>query len=123
MEYKVKLASLPTGVVFSERLRERCSYNAERGELIYRGFMTKCAYDEISALSDDLDYHRAVEHLFVLTSAEMTPPTNNFPMAGAMATVAVAAILAATILLGVWRFGGGERSVNPPANATVSTSP
>ena len=88
MEYKVKLASLPAGVAFSERLRERCTYNAERGELSYRGFMTKCAYDEISALSDDLDYHRAVEHLFVLTSAEIAPPERSFPLTAAIAGAA-----------------------------------
>ncbi len=121
MEYKVKLASLPAGVAFSERLRERCSYNAERGELSYRGFMTKCAYDEVSALSDDLDYHRAVEHLFVLTSAEIAPPPRSFPRTAAIAAAAAVVVLVAAIFLGVRRQGSSEPPVSAPANATVST--
>ncbi len=121
MEYKVKLASLPARVAFSERLHERCSYNAERGELSFRGFMTKCAYDEISALSDDLDYHRAIEQLFVMTSAEIAPPPRSFPLAAALAMAVAAVVLVAAIIIGVWRHGSSEPPVSAPANATVST--
>jgi len=51
--------------------------------------MTKCTYDELSALTDDVDYHRALEHLFVLTSAAAMPePQRRAPVAIAAAVVA-----------------------------------
>src|SRR5688572_19662499 len=46
MEFSVKLAKLPEAFRLPERLRDRVSYDADRGRLSYRGFMTKCTYDE-----------------------------------------------------------------------------
>ena len=72
MEYSVKLPHLPTGLSFPQRLADRVSLDKTQGRLTYRGFMTKCKYDELAALSDDADYRRALEQLFVLTSAEIS---------------------------------------------------
>lgn len=122
MEYSVKLAQLPAGVSISERLSERFRYDAERRELIYRGFMTKCAYDEVSALSDNLDYHRAVEQLFVLTSAEVAPPKRHVTPA-VLAATAAAAVVVAALIWGTLRQSSAQPAAIPPANATASTSP
>jgi hypothetical protein len=73
MEYSVKLARLPANLEFPARLQDRVTFDPAKEQLSYRGFMTKCAYDELSSLSDDLDYHRALEQLFVITSGEMAP--------------------------------------------------
>jgi len=121
VEYSVKLAQLPAEVSISGRLGERFRYDAERRELIYRGFMTKCAYDEISALSDNLEYHRAVEHLFVLTSAEVAPPRKNLLPRAFVATAAGAAIVAG-LIWGTVRQAAAHRTSSPPATATASTS-
>ena len=121
MEYSVKLARLPAGISFSDRLSERLRHDATRGELIYRGFMTKCAYDEVSALSDDLEYHRAVEQLFVLTSAEVSPPKGSFSP-GVVVAAAAAAVMAALVVWGGVRHAAGQRTTSPPASATVSTA-
>lgn len=119
MEFSVKLAQLPAGVSFSERVSERLRYDPERRELIYRGFMTKCAYDEISALSDNLDYHRAVEYLFVLTSSDASPPQRRFGP-GVLAATAAAAVVVAALIWGTVRQAVGQRPASPPPTATVS---
>jgi hypothetical protein len=120
MEFFVPLARLPDRFAFPERLRERVAFDAERGRLIYRGFMTKCTYDELSALTDDVDYHRALEHLFVLTSAAANPQ----PQRRATAAVAAAAIGAIAIALAaVWfglRSGGSDQPASPPAAAVAT---
>ena len=98
MEYAVKLSKLPSDLKFSERLQERVRYDANRGELIYRGFMTKCTYDELSALSDDAEYHRALERLFVLTSGDAAPtPSRRIPAAAIAATIGAVAIAAGAL--------------------------
>jgi hypothetical protein len=119
MEYSVKLAQLPAEVSISARLAERFRFDAERRQLFYRGFMTKCAYDEISALSDNLDYHRAVEELFVLTSAEVTPPQRSFSP-GIWAAATAAAVVIAALVWGTLRHSGAQPSQPPRATAATS---
>jgi len=112
---------LPATASFPERLRERLRYDASRGELIYRGFMTKCSYDEISALSDDLEFHLAVERLFVLTSAEVAPERTSLSpriLVAAAATV----LMAAAHVWGTVRHKAVQRTAHPPQTATVSTA-
>jgi len=121
MEYSVKLARLPSGIAFPERLRDRVSFDPAHG-LSYRGFMTKCTYDELSALSDDPEYHRALEQLFVLTSSEMSPPTasRNWPAVIMVATIGVAALALAV----VWAMVRPAPAGNPaaPQDGVVVTS-
>ena len=125
MEFSVKLAKLPDDVKIPDRLNERFRYDANQGRLIFRGFMTKCTYDEVSALSDDPDYHRAIEKLFVQTSDEVTPHSalsfSKFPAAILLAT-AGAAILGVAMWWGLSRHGGTTPAVQPDAAATVSVA-
>jgi hypothetical protein len=121
VEYSVKLSHFPATVSFPERVRERLRYDANRGELVYRGFMTKCSYDEISSLSDDPEYHRAVERLFVLTSAEVAPERASLSppiMVAAAATV----LMAAALVWGTVRHRAVQRTAHPPQASTVSTA-
>jgi len=66
---------------------------------LFQGFMTKCTYDELNALTDDAEYHRALEEIFVLTSAEIAgaSPRRRSP---AMALAAIG--IAALVLLSAW---------------------
>jgi hypothetical protein len=98
MDYSVKLAHLPAGFHVPQRMQDRLRFDAYRGELIYHGFMTKCTYDELSGLSDNADYHRALERLFVLTSAAAAPPSkSSLPAAAIAAAVGAVAVAAGTI--------------------------
>jgi hypothetical protein len=120
VDYTVKLSHLPATVSFSDRVQERLRYDASRGELVYRGFMTKCSYDEISRLSDDPEYHRAVERLFVLTSAEVAPERKSLSPGLFVAATAMVVVMAL-----IWvavRNASGQRTTNPPQAATASTA-
>src|SRR5262245_65914724 len=101
MEFSVKLARLPDAVKIPERLNDRFRFDAARQSLVFRGFMTKCTYDEVSALSDDVDYHRAIEKLFVLTSDEVAPHSA-IPLPKLSAAFVVATAGAAVLGVGVW---------------------
>lgn len=70
MEHFATLHKLPPDISFPDRLRDRVYYLPVERRLAYRGFMTKCTYDELIALSNDLEYRSALEHLFVRSSEE-----------------------------------------------------
>lgn len=122
MEYSVPLAELPREVVFPEHLRERIRYEPQQQRLVYRGFMTKRAFDELAALSEVVTYRRALEQLFVLTAAEMAPPVTS----GRRWAVVLAALvaLAASLLVAasVWWWQHHVRSENaiPDAQVTIT---
>jgi hypothetical protein len=118
----VKLAKLPAGFKLPERLKERVSYDAEQAKLRYRGFMTKCTYDELSALSDDPEYHRALEHLFVQTSDEVAPHSSHkLPATILLATVGAVALVVAAFW-GLTRHSAAINSASPDPSATVSSA-
>ncbi len=123
MEFTVKLAKLPDGFLIPARLSERMAFDEARGRLAYRGFMTKCAYDELSSFSDDPEYHRALEELFVLTSGEMSPRTSarKVPVAILGASIA-AAVIGLAVLWGANRNAGAKPAAGPSPNATASTA-
>jgi len=123
MEHSVELTRLPDQVRFPERLRERVRFDATRGRLIFQGFMTKCAYDELATLTDDAAYHRALEELFVLTSAEAVPASAKRRAPGAIALAAVGA--AALVLVMLWaamRHAPASQPAGPTANMRVSSA-
>jgi hypothetical protein len=121
MDYSVMLAHLPANCKFPERLADRLRYDREQGELLFRGFMTKCTYDELSALSDDADYHRALERLFVLTSAEAAPtPKSALPLTAIAATIGGLAVAAGAL----WLTTRHTTANKPPASDhTVAVTP
>jgi len=119
MEHSVKLASLPKKVVLPERLRERMLFDPGKGEILFRGFMTKCTYDELAALDDDADYRRALEELFVLTSEEVAPRSKS---RGAVATllVALASLGLAAAIFWTLTHQRGEAAKSVPTTAASS---
>jgi hypothetical protein len=124
MEHSVKLSKLPEGAVFPERLRERIAFDAGQERLVYKGFMTKCTYDELSALTDDPDYHRALEQLFVLTSEEVSPRAarHRVPVAMVMATVGAVALVLVVLWSVTRRFSADTRGGTAPQNAVSAAS-
>jgi len=121
MEYTVKLASLPDDVAVPDRLRDRMRFDAAKQWLTYRGFMTKCTYDELAALDDDADYRRALEQLFVLTSQEMAPKQRSRGLPAMLLVTAAAALLAAVVFWTTTRQSHAQPQ-NEISTATVSTA-
>jgi ferric-dicitrate binding protein FerR (iron transport regulator) len=122
MEYSVQLAELPREVVFPQHLRDRIRYEPQQQRLVYRGFMTKRAFDELAALSDAVSYRRALEQLFVLTAAEMAPPASSGRRRAIALGAAVA--LAATLLVAGsawwWQHRRSEGRSDPKEQVTVT---
>lgn len=122
MEYSVQLAELPREVVFPPHLRDRIRYEPQQQRLVYRGFMTKRAFDELAALSDAVSYRRALEQLFVLTAAEMAPPASSGRRRAIALGAAVA--LAATLLVAGsawwWQHRRSEGRSDPKEQVTVT---
>jgi hypothetical protein len=123
MEFSVKLAKLPEGFSIPPRLTERMAFDQARGQLSYRGFMTKCTYDELSSFSDDPDYHRALEQLFVLTAGEISPraSSRSVPVAILGASI-LAAVIGLAVLWNATRNAAANRPISPSPNATASTA-
>ena len=123
MEYSVKLAHLPENVIFPDRLQSRVNFDAAKGQFSYQGFMTKCTYDELSVLSDDPNYHRALEQLFVKTSEEIAPPParSTIPAAIALATLGAVA-LAFLVVWSLTRQVATDKAVSPGLHNTVSAA-
>jgi len=123
MEFSVKLAKLPEGFSIPQRLTERMAFDEARGQLSYRGFMTKCTYDELSSFSDDPDYHRALEQLFVLTSGEISPRASLRKMPVAILGAGIlAAVIGLAVLWSTTRNATANRPISPSPNATASTA-
>ena len=117
MEYSVRLSRLPEQVTFPERLRGRVNYDAAKGLLSYHGFMTKCTYDELAALDDDADYHRALEQLFVLTSQDIAPASNDRRISPMML-----APMAAMLVVAVLAWAALRPRFATPANPTAAVA-
>jgi hypothetical protein len=121
MEYSVELEKLPAEVRFPQRLENRVRFDAARRRLYFQGFMTKCMYDELSALSGDVVYHRALEQLFVLTSAEVSGgrPPRRVP-AGALIAIAATALVALGGAWAAWRHSSAGGATASPSEVHVS---
>jgi hypothetical protein len=120
MEFSVPLAQLPDPVRFPERLKERICFDAAKKRLVFQGFMTKCTYDELNALTDDAEYHRALEEIFVLTSDEVAGASSK-RRSPAMALAAIGIV--ALVLLSVWvafRYAPSSAARDGPRLSNVS---
>ena len=123
MEHSVKLSMLPEAVAFPERLQGRIRHDPAAGRLSFQGFMTKCTYDELSVLSDDPNYHRALEQLFVMTSEEVAPPParSTIPAAIALATLGAVA-LAFLVFWSLTRQAATDKAAGPALHNSVSAA-
>src|SRR2546425_1059706 len=121
MEHSVRLSRLLDNVAFPERLRDRVSFDPARGQLTFRGFMTKCTYDELAALDDDADYRRALEQLFVLTSEEVAPPAKSRGVTAILLATVATAVLAAVVIWAIMR-PSAEQPASAMPTATVATA-
>ena len=110
MQHSVPLPQLPSGLSFPAPLADRVHYDSERQTLAFDGFMTKCRFDELTQLSSDPAYRRALEELFVLSSEEVLPqPQRRGLWIGLVA--AAAAVLALTLTIwAIWKWPGARHA-------------
>jgi hypothetical protein len=73
VEHFVHLSRWPEGLQLPADLGDRIRYDADRGRLVYKGFMSKSEFDRLSRLSDDWAYLRPLEDLFRLCTQETAP--------------------------------------------------
>jgi len=57
------LERLPEGLEFPTEYGRRISFDPDRRELVFRGFMSVADYCMLQRLSDDKHYHQALEQL------------------------------------------------------------
>jgi hypothetical protein len=74
VEHSVPMVRLPEELSFPAGLAERIHFDAERGQLVFRGFMSKADFDRLCRLSDDWGYLRPLEELFRLCVPEDDAP-------------------------------------------------
>jgi hypothetical protein len=74
VDHFVSLARLPDGFAFPPDLADRFWYDATKGRLFWRGFMSKATFDRLILLSPDWSYRVALEKLFQLCTPESEAP-------------------------------------------------
>ena len=64
MTRSVTLQVLPAGLTFPADLADKAAYDPAARRLSFRGFMCKGDFDRLTALSNDVEYLKAVVELF-----------------------------------------------------------
>jgi hypothetical protein len=78
MDHFVRLDRLPEGLEFPPHLKDRIHFDAAAHKLIFRGYMSKTDFDQISQLTGDWKFRRTLEELFRLCTPETAPTPKGF---------------------------------------------
>jgi hypothetical protein len=70
VEHFVKLDKLPEGLEFPAEMKDRLYFDAKAHKLVFRGYMSKAEFDELSQLTTDWNFRRTLEDLFRLCVPE-----------------------------------------------------
>jgi hypothetical protein len=73
MDHFVKLDKLPEGLEFPPPFKDRIRYDSEAHKLVFRGYMSKADFDQLSQLTSDWKFRRTLEDLFRLCTPELPP--------------------------------------------------
>jgi hypothetical protein len=123
VEYSVTLKAVPSGIAIPPRLTEKAILDPASRRFVYRGFMTKLAYDELAEVSDDPEYRRALEQLFVLTAQGTVPAA---ALRQRTMTVVIAGLCTAIALVVIFwvmsRQASAAKPTNIPSQVTVNQS-
>jgi hypothetical protein len=118
-EHAVKLSSIPDGLEIPPELAQRVRYDAAAQRLLFRGFMYKADYDRLMGLHSSVEYRRAIEQLFQISTSPETPELRRF--AHVLAGLAAGCLLLAAA---VWWQLTSRTHENPrvllPQNSTLS---
>jgi hypothetical protein len=76
MDHFVKLDKLPEGLEFPPQFKDRIRFDPAAHKLVFRGYMSKADFDQLSQLTSDWKFRRTLEDLFRLCTPELpTVPT------------------------------------------------
>ena len=100
----VRLERLPAGLKFPEELTNKISFNPDRQQLQFNGFMSKTDFDKLVRLHNDLAYQRALERLFQMctfsaATSVAEPRQSRTPLVFAGVATAAGAMTALFFLL------------------------
>ena len=73
VDHFVKLDRLPEGLEFPPHMKDRLYFDAEAHKLVFRGYMSKAEFDQLSQLTNDWSFRRTLEDLFRLCVPEPEP--------------------------------------------------
>jgi hypothetical protein len=98
VDHIVKLNSIPD-LDFPTELQNRIHFDPIKKQLVFRGFMCKADYDRLTSLHDSLEYRRAIEYLFQISTEIRSPHYNLIKYT----LVALAALCFALALVVWWQ--------------------
>ncbi len=98
----VVMPRFPAGLKFPAELQERIRYDADKQQLQFEGYMSKTDFDTLNRLHNDLEYQRALEHLFqicVFESDDERRPSRKMAYLGVAATGALVVVCIVSLFL------------------------
>jgi hypothetical protein len=78
VDHFVKLERLPDDFEVPSKLKDRIHFDAEAHRLVFRGYMSKADFDELSGLTTDWRFRRTLEELFRLSIPEKEAAPQGF---------------------------------------------
>jgi hypothetical protein len=73
MDHFVNLERLPDDFVVPPKFQNRLEFDAEAHKLVFRGYMSKAEFDQLSSLTNDWRFRRNLEDLFRQCIPETKP--------------------------------------------------
>jgi hypothetical protein len=78
VDHFVRLEQFPEDLRLPPRFQDRLEFDREGRKLIFRGYMSKAEFDELSSLTRDWRFRRTLEDLFRLCTPENKPTPVGF---------------------------------------------
>ena len=100
------LLRLPPGLRFPPRFENRVRYNSEKKRLEFDGYMSKADFDILCSLHNDIEYQRALLHLFQICVFEPTGSARETRIGFSYLTIGAAVVftvILVLVLLRLWR--------------------
>ena len=73
MDHFVKLDHFPEDLSLPPKFLDRLEFDAEAHKLVFHGYMSKVEFDQLSSLTRDWRFRRALEDLFRLCTPDRKP--------------------------------------------------
>jgi hypothetical protein len=119
MDHSVKVGNWSASVEFPPDLKNRIFFDAPRKRLVFRDFMSKADYDRLSRLDEDLEYLRAIERLFQVSTEADFPEMRN--ISRLLGILVIACVIMAAVVW--WQLLRGPRLPAARGQASVTALP
>ena len=95
----VQLRELPDGFQFPDELQDRISFDPEKHQLVFDGFMSKKDFDRLVQLHNDISYQRALEELFQTCTFTESTTSRRLTLSLIAAGVGLAVVVTLVVLV------------------------